>query len=405
MKVSFLGHGLSSGESVGSALIKSFSDTDFNTFSCLVGFASLSGISGIKESIQKSKQHIKHFNVFIGIDLKGTSKEALEALLGLNVNTNVFYTFSHIVFHPKIYLFEGEKRCRIILGSSNLTKPGLFQNIEASFIIDFAKPDKEGETLLSQIYDYFQSFFTRKVKNLHKLTQELIQDLLEGGIIPDETERIKIQGKEKAPEKVTRKKDVLKKLKKLFPSIKIQKPPSGFKTIRVIKKKPVVTTVKKNAWDFKGQLLWKKTSLPASDVQYQKEGTNPTGGLRLTQARWKVNGKVIDQTTYFRQNVFGKLAWKKEKTVPYVEVSEVLCNVRILGEDKGQHRFILRHKPSGEAGQGNYTTLLSWGKFGEEITKNDLRGKDFYLYAPPKGQNEPFYVEIKGSRTFADLFA
>ena len=41
-----------------------------------------------------------------------------------------------------------------------------------------------------------------------------------------------------------------------------------------------------------------------------KIGTAPTGGLRLTQAGWKVRGAVIDQTTYFRENVFSGSSWR-----------------------------------------------------------------------------------------------
>jgi len=382
MQVTFLGHGLDSKESVGSVLIESFLDTDFNRFSCFVAFASVSGINGIIETIQKSKDHIKHFNVFIGIDHKGTSKEALETLLSLDIGASIYYTFSPVTFHPKIYSFEGDKKCRIILGSSNLTKAGLFQNIEASFIIDYVKPDKEGEKLLAQLYDYFKSFFDGKDENLHGLTKELIEELVESDIIPGEPERVEIQEKEPAIKRLKKavgKEDLLQRLKELFPPIKIQKPPKGFKTI----------------WDLKGDLLWRKPNLPASDVQYRKEGTNPTGCLRLTQAGWNVDGQGIDQTTYFREDLFGGFEWELERTSPKAEVAKVSFWVKVSGEDKGLHSLKIRHKPSGEAGQGNYTTSISWGKLGNLIRDSDLQGKTFSLFAPANGQKEPFYIEIE----------
>ncbi|MFA4935857.1 MAG: phospholipase D family protein [Candidatus Methanoperedens sp.] len=240
MEISFLGQGLNkTDESVGNTLIDSFSDTEFSKFDCLVAFASLSGINGISDIIKNSKQHIKQFRVVIGIDQKGTSKEALEALLGLDVGTNIYYTFSHIIFHPKIYLFEGDKKCRIVIGSSNLTQTGLFQNIEASLIIDYIKPDEEGEKLLKQIYDYFKSFFDGDIKNLHKLTQELIEKLFEGGVIPDENERIKVQEDKTALQNETGKVERLEELKTLFPSIiDIQSLPSDF-----IKKEKATATI------------------------------------------------------------------------------------------------------------------------------------------------------------------
>ncbi|MCG2717943.1 MAG: phospholipase D family protein [Nanoarchaeota archaeon] len=340
------------------------------------------------------------------MDQQGTSKEALEALLGLDIGTSIYYTFSPIIFHPKIYLFEGDEKCRIIVGSSNLTKTGLFQNIEISLRVDFIKPDKNGEELLKQMYDYFESFFDDEVKNLHKLTQEIIEKMSEGGIIPDEFERMKVWGDKKFLKKETGKVNKLGELKSLFPTVRIQKLPSSLKTTTVIKREKkkvtvpplveaVTATPSQDVWGLKGRLVWKKTILPQSDVLYAKSGTNPTGGLRLTQAGWKVGGKGIDWTTYFRQDLFGNFTWDVKRTTPFVEVAKVLFNVKILGKDIGQHQLVLRHKPIGEAGQRNYTTLLSWGEIGEEIKKTDLRGKDLYLYAPPAGQNEPFYIDIK----------
>ena len=155
------------------------------------------------------------------------------------------------------------------------------------------------------------------------------------------------------------------------------------------------TVIRREKEEPEGPLLWKKTDLPASDVQSAKLGTHPTGGLRLTQASWEVDGGTIDQTEYFREIPFGGFDWRLERTSPRVEVTKVLFNVRIMGNDAGQYLLQIRHKPSGEAGQGNYTTSLSWGELGEVIRDSDLKGKTFSLHAPAKRQKEPFYIEIE----------
>jgi hypothetical protein len=54
----------------------------------------------------------------------------------------------------------------------------------------------------------------------------------------------------------------------------------------------------------------------------------------------------------------------------------------------------IRHKPIGKAGQGNYTTSISWGDI-SEFLGDKVIGKDLYLYAPAKGEGEPFYIEIR----------
>lgn len=336
---------------------------------------------------------MKVLKIFVGIDQKGTSKEALEALLKLKIDTRIYHTTSRIIFHPKIYLFTGDKHCCIILGSSNLTKTGLFQNIEASLLVEFERSDVNGASLLNQVYVYFDSFLKGKDKNIQILNKELIKRLYKYKIIPNEKERKKIQEKIKLSEKET-KGTILADMQKLFPSIKIQKLPKGFRK-RKRAKRVLDTTIMPSVIGNRGMLLWRKTRLPASDVQHARSGTHPTGGVRLTQADWVVNKKKIDQTKYFRDGLFGNFNWRVASTSPKVEITKVLFNVEILGINKGKHRLEIRHKPSGEAGQGNYTTLLSWGKLSSIIQKQDLEGKTFFLYGPQQGKKQPFYIEIK----------
>ena len=140
-------------------------------------------------------------------------------------------------------------------------------------------------------------------------------------------------------------------------------------------------------------MLWQKTNLPASDVQRQTG--NVTGGLRLVQAKWKVSGILIDQTIYFRNEVFGHLIWSVWKTKPLSEKAETSFDVYLLGESYGVHKLMMSHKPSGEAGQHNYTTILHWGDLAETIRELNLVGKTFNLYSPPLGQTEPFIIEVQ----------
>jgi hypothetical protein len=97
----------------------------------------------------------------------------------------------------------------------------------------------------------------------------------------------------------------------------------------------------------RGPLVWRKT-LKASDVQRQPG--NPTGGLRLTQARFTdVNGSRIDQTTYFRQDLFGTFNWiegrsgRNRREDAFIEF-----DIYVGGEAWGVHRLRVSHKPSGE---------------------------------------------------------
>ena len=95
----------------------------------------------------------------------------------------------------------------------------------------------------------------------------------------------------------------------------------------------------------RGPLLWRKPNLPASDVQRQPG--NPTGGLRLTQAKFTAEGRRIDQTSYFRNTLFGGLPWTTKRPTPFVESTTVRFDVTILGQPFGIQQLEISHKPSG----------------------------------------------------------
>ena len=138
----------------------------------------------------------------------------------------------------------------------------------------------------------------------------------------------------------------------------------------------------------RGIQRWQK-KLSATDAQRQTGNT--TGDVRLTQAGWKVNGRQIDQTTYFRNEVFRQANWHRKNAS--VEEATVTFAVRILGTDYGLHRLVVSHKPSGEASQGNYTTGIQWGDLMTVTKQTDLTGRTLRLFDPPAGQTA-FVLEI-----------
>lgn len=141
-----------------------------------------------------------------------------------------------------------------------------------------------------------------------------------------------------------------------------------------------------------GVLLWRRT-MSRSDAQKTSGKTNPTGCLRFTQA-WRDNEREIDQTSFFRQDIFGRFPWRVLKAKPYEEATDVPFHVTLNGEPLGIFALQIRHKPSGEAGQHNYTTSLHWGKLMPVVKEKVRPGQVFSLSAPAKGKRKPFYIEI-----------
>lgn len=391
MEITLLGQGFeeTSENSVGNKLIKFFADKHFHTFTGISAFTSQSAIRGLSKHIKIAKKHLDIITIVTGVDQKVTSKEALEELLALNVNAYIFYQPSPTIFHPKIYLFEGSEKSELIIGSSNLTSLGLFTNAEASLLVSIDNTVKTDKRIIEQLKNYFKGLFNFTDPNLKKISTEIIADLVKAKVVPTEAERKAAYDKGVKAERSEAEKIILK----IFPKRAIAQVPSEFRGA----KKPITKGDSANVSDVddpspKGKLVWTRKKLPSSSVQGGGSGTNPTGALRLVQDNFISRGRKINQTTYFR-NLFRQYVWKQVRISPYVESATVPFEVTIKGVFHGAFSLEIRHKPSGEAGQNNYTTSISWGPVGNIISNINLVGSRLDLYAPKK-KGKPFQIVI-----------
>ena len=359
----------------------------YNKIWLISAFANARAIERLARNILASKNRGAKISIIVGLDVNSTSAEALRTINSLQVSSILVHNARRgHTFHPKIYLFESTNlRAELFVGSSNLTDGGLYTNYEASSRITFSFPQDRAEYL--EVLASLNRYLNPQGDTAQVLNSDLIDILVRRGEVPTEREILE------------------KQRQSLRRHDRVDSPPSPF-GVEVIARpsriRPAITppiarrrsggqsTSPQQA--IVGTLVWQKSNLPASDVQSQ-EG-NPTGGLRLTQARWRIDGQLIDQTTYFRTHVFGNLTWREWRTLPFSERTEADFDIYILGESYGLHQLMISHKPSGEAGQGNYTTILHWGELGDIIRDLHLAGKTFSLYPPPSGEIEPFTIHI-----------
>lgn len=124
--------------------------------------------------------------------------------------------------------------------------------------------------------------------------------------------------------------------------------------------------------------VWKKENLPIGDLQLL-ENSHSSGVLRLTQASYQ-----IDQTTYFRDQVFNSLNWQP---IDGKEMASANFKLVIEGNNRGIFNLEISHKPSWESNQNNYTTGLHWGSALGVIQDRQLIGKTLTLF---KANNEPY---------------
>ena len=186
MIAEFIGHGLheDDNETCGNYICSSFKSEVFTDITVFVAFIRRPGILELKPFIEKAIAEKRKVTFYVGRNDFITSKEALELLLELKVETYIYFTES-IIYHPKVYLFEGAKN-RIIAGSSNLTKTGLFYNVECSLLLDFSNQDSAGMKVLNQLKDYFSPLLDFTDPNLEYVTKEHIEKLYTDGLIPTE---------------------------------------------------------------------------------------------------------------------------------------------------------------------------------------------------------------------------
>ena len=229
------GYNIKEDSSVGKELIKQFESNVYDHFTCLVAFASYGGVSALTRYIEEGKAKGMKIKLVLGVDQKATSKEALEEVLTWGVDARIYHTSSNNIFHPKVYLFENRDIFTLIVGSNNLTVPGLVQNIECSLLI---KDTIDPSSVHDDFYCYWKGILDGTEAHLYPLTQKLIDGLYKNKIITSEEQRsIRYDDG-------TDKKEETKKETVTFKRATIQKFPDGFRPKRLVKVKQVKTIKK-----------------------------------------------------------------------------------------------------------------------------------------------------------------
>ena len=311
MKIQFLGQGYNKDTHlpVGQYLINSLTSGKYTSFTGISAFASSSAVAILADYILNSK--LESVNLIVGIDQEGTPKEALEEILKLNVNSYIFYQKESPIFHPKIYLFEGEIETRLIIGSSNLTTNGLFSNIESSILLEFDNSDSEGLVLLNDLKLHYKTLFDFTDSNLFKISSEIIQAFVDKGIIPE---------KNRWTQKYNKTKEKAKESGETFeiPSREVTKLPREFKKLKKTKEVLLNEIIKDTNMDIDDSidlkelnLVWTSKKLSRRDLNIPNgDNTNVTGSMFFS----KGDTANIDQRHYFRDVVFKNLNWKHDTT-------------------------------------------------------------------------------------------
>ncbi len=167
--------------------------TEYTSLTMAVAFAKVSGVLRLKKSLEAFIRNGGAIDAIVGIDLGGTSYEALVALFEICSNLYVAHVDSTQTFHPKIYAFKNEDALLAIVGSNNLTGGGLWTNMESCSITDLRKNNAEDVIAISQIDEYFYSIASGEQPIAKRVSsQDFLDALLQAGLIEREmTTKIK----------------------------------------------------------------------------------------------------------------------------------------------------------------------------------------------------------------------
>ncbi|CAA0217646.1 conserved hypothetical protein [Tenacibaculum maritimum] len=385
MKITFLGQGFESESknSVGNVIIKLFKESKFNSFTGISAFASEAGVVGLSECIESGTDFFNTLNLIVGIDQEGTSKKALKEINELGINSYIFYQKESPIFHPKIYLFEGENDTTLIVGSSNLTARGLFGNIESSLMIEFNNDNPEGIKLLKELKDYYKTLFDFTDPNLFKISPEIINKFVDKGIVPTRKvwkKKHKKNTSNKKPQEGSNLEIPKRTTAKIPPNFK-----GRYKSNKTVSK--LITELEiENNFEFENnannQVLWQSGPLTERDLNIPKgANTNPTGSMLFKKGTLK----DIDQRHHFRDVVFNTLDWEFDTSPGKTHLERATAQVRfvIQGTDYGVFPIIITHNTRTDTAsyrQKNSMTQLSWGKTKSLIAQDELIGKTATLY-------------------------
>lgn len=356
MQIKFIGQGFDpeSDFTAGNFIIDSLESNQYNTFKAFVAFVSTGGLRNIIDQLIKFKRNKGVIRLYLGVDLNATSKEALEQLLKHNIETYVVYSPNNIIYHPKIYAFEGNEVTRTLIGSSNLTESGLFQNVEATVCVDFKNDDEKGREFLADVYDHFNSIINQEHPSCQLLTKEVLDILVESKVVlPEEVNRAKTNRINK--EFGQKESKVNTRLLELFGKIKAKRPPKGFRKIvtkqeRIVEVETADVNVVEEATELTAGSMWIETG-------------KMTGGSRNILDLSK-KGKLNGVTKFGSVSYFGL----KPNSTNTTKDINVIYGGKVY---KGNHIFYAegnsnwRIRLNGETDDGRKITVFSKPNLGE----------------------------------------
>lgn len=160
------------GRSLLSRLVQELNDCRWENFWGAIAFVNASGNDrDLLLALSKFVRRGGEVTLTLGADVFGASsfgtellavKSLLEALDGDERARIFLYHEKGRTFHPKLYIFSCEQEALVIIGSSNWTKGGLSENVEANALIYLDLSDLAQKAVYDRLVSTFEEYWTEK---------------------------------------------------------------------------------------------------------------------------------------------------------------------------------------------------------------------------------------------------
>lgn len=315
--------------------------------------------------------HGKKISVFAGIRNDLTSRQGIERLLATGVRVFTVDTAQQArIYHPKIYCARSADSATLIVGSPNLTSGGLNNNVEASAFISLDLTNAEHAASLAALQSVFDSLPIKHPHNVRRITASVDVDTLwAAGLLVDE--------RSYAPPRTRGAADGSKVVVNV-PRMVFETPfivslsssaaplPAG-KIPSVVAPAPTGMAV---APDY--QPVWQSRPLERSNLNLVTSETGHSKNvLSLGQGGWAT---PIDYLSYFRDDVFHKLAWSTNGSV---ELAQAQFEFVLSSINYGAFDLMVSHTlpKAGANPKRQNATRLRWGKLGKLMKGEANLGK------------------------------
>jgi HKD family nuclease len=369
-----------------------------------VGFVRETGVEAIEDALRPVGAKC---TFFVGIRNEVTTIQGIKRLLALKGKVYAVDTGSSRdpIFHPKLYLAVQKHKAGLIVGSANLTFPGLHNNIEASAVVNLDATDKEDQKFLHDTQMLFAELPKQHPNHVFEIKNEAEADaLFESGRLSDELVVA-------APAAMNRlrggNRDTLSRMKLhrvARPQLRapIRKPAikaasqkrsaAASSAAAQAKLSPSSPALPKDEF----YLVWESKPLEERDLNIPKgPNTHVTGSMSLDKGL--LEGEDVDHRHFFYDDVFQDLNWVAKKKQPHLLIAQANFEVVIKGINHGKYTLILSHNTNTQSRsyeQNNAMTNLRWKPIKDLIRNRDLMGRTLSLYRKDSRPPE-FLIEIE----------